>query len=857
MNRKLFFGLLVSACMLFATSCKKDELDESLYGGETKVTFSLGLEGENVATKAISNGEKADKLIYAVFDENGTRISSIAAVQVTDVTFPKEVTLTLAKGQTYQVAFWAQDNDCQAYTVDTETMNVTVSYDNALNNDETRDAFFAAETFTVDGDQEIGVTMRRPFAQINVGATVADWNAAVASGVVISTSKVVINNAATSINLLTGAVADPVEVVYDFATIPAQFDPVENLMVDTDGDGTPEIYKWLSMSYILVNDENGGSSKATLESEGLQFTFHPESGNDIMFFEGLNNVPVQRNWRTNILGQLLTDNITFNISIEPIYYGEYNNTDDFEGKNISLNGIYYETLEEAITAAQPGETIYVGTGEYTFPEITKNITIICEEGTKFNITEPVNALDIAESTIIGASFINNASKAELVARGLVKGVFRNCHFEGYPNALRMCIATTKTEFENCTFVGEVYPFHFDEGSGDGNKIICNDCVFEGKSIEIGASVKMFEATNCDFNIEELVYMWGKAKYENCEFDKPSDKVGNMDYATYTNCTYDGRALTANDIYIDNTIIKVNGEHYSQASTAEQLTNAISNATQEYSPMKVLVKNDIEGNVEAHQQSGVDVIVDGQEHKYDGAIFIYGHANNNGKEILEFNNIKFETDKTPSQDWPGNEGVGYHYFIWSNSTDPEYRYAHNVTIKNCSFTATGNAAGVTGGLKFRQAYNLKIENCTSENLYYFVWAESCPQGITIDNVTAENCYEGGISLGQSNGLVVENTTVTTTGDAYAYGIRAKANENNYSLNVKNVNLSADVPILLRNATAANYTLALSGNNTLTKGGDYHIIVTAAGNYNASNPLTTPTGNITITGAEGFDVWDGNE
>lgn len=846
--------------MLFATSCKKDELDESLYGGETKVTFSLGLEGENVATKAISDGEKADKLIYAVFDENGTRISSIEAVQETGVSFPKNVTLTLAKGQTYQVAFWAQDNDCQAYTVDTETMNVAVSYDNAPNNDETRDAFFAAETFTVDGDQEIGVTMRRPFAQINVGATVADWNAAVASGVEISTSKVVINNAATSINLLTGAVADPVEVVYDFATIPAQFDPVENLMVDTDGDGTPEIYKWLSMSYILVNDENGGSSKATLESEGLQFTFHPESGNDIMFFEGLNNVPVQRNWRTNILGQLLTDNITFNISIEPIYYGEYNNTDDFEGKNISLNGIYYETLEEAITAAQSGETIYVGTGEYTFPEITENITIICEEGTVFNITAANNALDIAESTIIGASFKNNASKEEQIARGYVKGVFRNCHFEGAPHALRWCYATTKTEFENCTFVGEDYPFHFDSGIGDGNKIICNDCVFEGKRIEIAATVKMFEATNCDFNIEQLVYMWGKAKYENCEFDKPSDKVGNMDYATYTNCTYDGRALTINDLVMTNddnycAVANVNGQHFSQAFDAAGITRAISNATQEYSPMKVMVENDIEGNVEAHQQSGVDVIVDGQEHKYDGTIFIFGHSNN-GQEILEFNNIKFETDKTPSQVYPNGED-DYHYFIWNNSQDPEYRYAHNVTIKNCSFTATGNAEGVTCGSAFRQAYNLKIENCTSENLYYFLWAESCPQGITIDNVTAENCYSGGISLGQSNGLVVENTTVTTTGNDYSYGIRAKANQNNYSLNVKNVNLSAYVPILLRNATSANYTLALSGNNTLTKGGDYHICVTAAGKYDESNPLTTPTGNITIKGAEGFDVWDGNE
>lgn len=318
MNRKLFFGLLVSACMLFATSCKKDELDESLYGGEAKVTFSLGLEGENVATKAISDGKQADKLIYAVFDENGTRISSIAAVEKTGVTFPDTVTLTLAKGQTYKVAFWAQDNDCQAYTVDTTvTMNVAVSYDNAPNNDETRDAFFKTVEFTVTGSTSIDVEMKRPFAQINVGVTKEDWEAAVASGIEIENSSVVIKNAATSLNLIDGTVGtETVDVSYASNTIPN-----EPLYVDTDDDGIKEEYNWLSMSYILVADESDGASMATLQS--LQYTFTSENGNPIEFEEGLNTVPVQRNWRTNILGKILTGDIQFNITIDPTYDDDY------------------------------------------------------------------------------------------------------------------------------------------------------------------------------------------------------------------------------------------------------------------------------------------------------------------------------------------------------------------------------------------------------------------------------------------------------------------------------------------------------------------------------------------------------
>ena len=261
--------------MLFATSCSNDDLDTVQSGDETQVTFSLSLE-KKIATRAISDGSQTDKLVYAVFDENGNRISTIQKVEKTDVIFPATETLTLAKGQTYKVAFWAQDADCEAYSVD-DNMNVTVSYENALNNDETRDAFFKTETFTVTGSTSIHVELKRPFAQINVGVTEEDWVAAVASGIEIKNSKVVIKDAATKLNLLTGAVSDPttVGVTYDLATIPA-----ENLMVDVDNDGTKETYHWLSMSYILVNDGSDatpsvdGATKTTLEN--LEFTFKPE-----------------------------------------------------------------------------------------------------------------------------------------------------------------------------------------------------------------------------------------------------------------------------------------------------------------------------------------------------------------------------------------------------------------------------------------------------------------------------------------------------------------------------------------------------------------------------------------------------
>ena len=339
--------------MLFATSCSNDDLDTVQSGNESQVTFSLSLE-KKIATRAISDGSQADKLVYAVFDENGDRISTIQKVEKTDVIFPATETLTLAKGQTYKVAFWAQDADCEAYSVD-DNMNVTVSYENALNNDETRDAFFKTETFTVTGSTSIHVELKRPFAQINVGVTEEDWVAAVASGIEIKNSKVVIKDAATKLNLLTGAVSEPttVGVTYDLATIPA-----ENLMVDVDNDGTKETYHWLSMSYILVNDGSdatpsvNGAAKTTLEN--LEFTFKPESGNEITLKNGLTSVPVQRNWRTNILGKLLTSDITFTISIDPIYDGDYIYPDG-SAQELAMAAAYggTVTLQEDVDLQEP------------------------------------------------------------------------------------------------------------------------------------------------------------------------------------------------------------------------------------------------------------------------------------------------------------------------------------------------------------------------------------------------------------------------------------------------------------------------------------------------------------------------
>ena len=380
MNKKLFLGMFAAAGMLLATSCSNDELDVVQSGNEAQVSFSLGLEG-GIATRAISDGKSADVLVYAVFDKDGNRLSNIQAVTKTGVTFPTTESITLAKGQTYKVAFWAQDDDCEAYTVDTDKMSVVVNYandENKVNNDETRDAFFKTVEFTVTGSTSIDVEMKRPFAQINVGVTKEDWKAAVASGIEIGSSSVVIKNAATSLNLLDGTVNGSTEVSYALNAIPN--DPAI-LKVDANGDGEDEEYNWLSMSYILPAAEQTGYEKATLENIAFVFAPKNNSYSNIEFNQGLNSVPVQRNWRTNILGKILTGDIQFNIEIDQRFDDNYNlmYPDKDDNSTAVFNVTNATELQTALNNATDGAVIYFAN------DITGDVTATQKPNVKVSI----------------------------------------------------------------------------------------------------------------------------------------------------------------------------------------------------------------------------------------------------------------------------------------------------------------------------------------------------------------------------------------------------------------------------------------------------------------------------------------
>ena len=332
MKKRFYLCLLAIAGMLQVTSCLNEKYEMVSSEDAPQVTFSLGVKG-GLATRAISDGSGINKLVFAVYNDEGVQILEPAAQEVAFVEGAVETApIALVKGQTYTAVFWAQNAACEAFNTD-DLSAVTVDYTKMAANGDQGDAFFGAQTFTVTGSNKVEVELGRPFAQINVGTPAESWTAAVNAGLTVVESKAVVKQAASKINLLTGVVSEPVDVEYEFTAIPEDV-----LAVDTDADQVAEEYAYLAMCYVLVNDgTETGAAKAVLDE--LTFTFKAEDGTEIEFGEGLNNVPVQRNWRTNIVGNVLTGNVNFDVSLDTEFDGEENVDPDMVQ---IADGVYYK-----------------------------------------------------------------------------------------------------------------------------------------------------------------------------------------------------------------------------------------------------------------------------------------------------------------------------------------------------------------------------------------------------------------------------------------------------------------------------------------------------------------------------------
>lgn len=399
--KKLFYSMFALAALAMTnTSCSDDLENNEINANEVEVTFNVQLEKATGSRAAIGDGTTATELQYAVYKADGNGIGTIIQALSKETTVNPDltanVTFRLVKGQTYNFMFWAQkpgvsntddiaNNDY--YTVDKTNGKISINYkaNNAANN-EGRDAFYAVEkTLKVTGPINKTITLKRPFAQINVGTALGSLKDAATADVKITKTSMTIKKAANELDLYTGKVSasDKAEdVTYTLANIPelteAPADDVAGLKNVKIGDNTKD-YEYLAMNYILVDDHNqvGGIEDGSHNaSVNVDFTVYDENDKQINKFE-VPNVTVQRNWRTNIIGDILNDNVTFNVVIDPKFDNDHNYKADEELAYVLKNGGEY-TVNGDIKIKEPltvnGTSVILNLSEGSSISIDPSVT---------------------------------------------------------------------------------------------------------------------------------------------------------------------------------------------------------------------------------------------------------------------------------------------------------------------------------------------------------------------------------------------------------------------------------------------------------------------------------------------------
>ena len=433
--KKILFGLSAFT-MLFATSCQKDVAFDT--NVEESAVVSFNIDTPDLATRAYSDGATATVLQYAVYDAQGNELTDLT---VTDATIngSAKVELQLTTGNTYSVIFWAAAEGAP-YTVDFGAKTMTVNYTGAVSNDEARDAFYKYHEFTVKGAQTETIELRRPFAQLNIGT--ADYAASTSAGYTPTQSAVVVKNVYNTLDLVGGIVSN--EVAAEFA------------LADIKKDETFPVagYEYLAMNYLLV-----ASDKETVE---VEFTYTDGTNEKT---RTVGSVPVQRNYRTNIYGNLLTSDVDINVEIKPDYNEPAHELDALH--KAALNGGTI-TLTEDVVLTTPleivselvidlnGKTI---TGAYSKSEgaIIKNNSSLKLVGGTISSTGANGGSAIANygelvvenTAIIGASIRENGGWPSYPINNYGDMTLKNATITGYQGAIA-CGEAGTTILENCT-----------------------------------------------------------------------------------------------------------------------------------------------------------------------------------------------------------------------------------------------------------------------------------------------------------------------------------------------------------------------------------------------------------------------
>jgi len=335
MNKNLFKTFAIAAMAVMAGACAKEQVGSA--DGETvEMTFNVDVPETTITTKGLSDAAQVDELVFDAFrNQNDTEpiegLRQVVAVENGRAT----IKVKLIKGQNYRFVFWAQKANNGYYNTD-NLSNITVDYSQALANDSSLDAFFAKEDVTnVQNPISKTIILKRPFAQVNYVT-----KEELGEGLYITESQITVKNALTSFNPLRNKLSVAKDVTFNYNAV-----PTEKLLI-----GGIE-YNYLATAFILAKS---GSSKDIVDVEAK---FKANKGYSVTV--STPGLPCQRNYRTNVIGNFMSVDGTYNVEIDSAFKGDLQ-SDYVEN---ALNSGHVVTLTEDYSLPEGSGGVAVPSGK--------------------------------------------------------------------------------------------------------------------------------------------------------------------------------------------------------------------------------------------------------------------------------------------------------------------------------------------------------------------------------------------------------------------------------------------------------------------------------------------------------------
>ena len=387
MNKILKLLAAATLIALTTAACQKEKLFDSQTAGEETVTFTVKTDA--AATKATADndglGAGLTRCLVAVYMKTGNSAEPYKLYDTPSTTKQDNehysFTVNLIRKQTYQIVVWA---DKGKYTVSDDLSSVTRIADDKACNSDAYDAFYASVPFTQGTTASTAITAKRPFAQLNL--ITKDLRKGFEPKDIELTY-----TADTKFNPFDGTTSDSQTVTYK-STTPhygaslANPVPAENTV---------------AMNYLFANDEQSVLSEVKLKAT---FTNAVELA--------VANVPVRRNYRTNIKGNLFTEQTNFNITVDPLWGGS--DIDQYIAATVAGNP--YTSIEEAFQHATNGETIILANNVET-----AGITVPAGATTILNLAGKTITAAPQTRSANGETALTVAGELTITGEGTVNG----------------------------------------------------------------------------------------------------------------------------------------------------------------------------------------------------------------------------------------------------------------------------------------------------------------------------------------------------------------------------------------------------------------------------------------------------